>query len=58
VQEWKGSFAGAKAFCARRSIAQESFPIEKSITGLWNSATTSRITWMLSLSSCSRWERV
>src|SRR5215471_3614496 len=40
---------------ARCSITLESLPIEYSITGLANSAATSRMMWMLSASSARRW---
>lgn len=52
----KGMFAGANAFWASRSITMESLPPEKSSTGRSISATTSRITKMLSASSASRCE--
>ena len=45
-----GGLAGAKAFCARCSIALESLPIEYSMTGFLNSATASRMIWMASAS--------
>ena len=38
----KGIFPGKKAFCASRSITEESLPMEYSITGCENSATASR----------------
>ena len=53
----KGIGPGWKAFCARRSMTDESFPIEYSITGRSNSATTSRRMWMLSASRARRWSR-
>ena len=37
-------------------MTEESLPTEYSITGRSNSATTSRMTWMLSASSCIRCE--
>lgn len=49
-----GMLAGANAFWASRSITIESLPPEKSSTGRSISATTSRITKMLSASSASR----
>lgn len=52
----KGMLAGANAFWANRSMTMESLPPEKSSTGRSISATTSRITKMLSASSASRWE--
>ena len=57
VSTWssgKGKGPGAKAFCARRSITELSFPIEYIITGFSNSETASRRMWMLSASSCRR----
>ncbi|MNO71401.1 hypothetical protein D3C76_623170 [compost metagenome] len=49
-----GSLPGKNALRARCSITAESLPIEYSITGLSNSAATSRMIWMLSASSCFR----
>ena len=49
-----GIFPGKNAFCASRSITEESFPMEYSITGRANSATASRRMWMLSASSALR----
>ena len=40
-----------------RSMHIGSLPTENSMTGFSNSAATSRITWMLSCSSCCRWLR-
>ena len=51
-----GIRAGANAFSARRSMTIESLPPENSRTGRSNSATTSRMTKMLSASSASRCE--
>src|ERR1700722_16677596 len=50
-----GGFEGKKAFRARCSITPESLPIEYSITGLANSATTSRMMPMDSASRRFRW---
>src|SRR5215469_16123725 len=50
----KGSLPGKKAFCARRSITEESFPMEYNITGFANSAAASRRMKMLSASSARR----
>ncbi|MCY1413219.1 hypothetical protein D9M71_286460 [compost metagenome] len=49
-----GSLPGKNALRARCSITAESLPMEYSITGLSNSAATSRMMWMLSASSCFR----
>ncbi|CAI8871170.1 hypothetical protein EMIT0194MI4_30043 [Pseudomonas sp. IT-194MI4] len=49
-----GSLPGKNALRARCSITAESLPTEYSITGLSNSAATSRMMWMLSASSCFR----
>jgi hypothetical protein len=60
VSTWSsgnGSGAGANAFSASRTSTAESLPIEYSITGRSNSATTSRSTWRLSASSWRRCER-
>src|ERR1700722_14697845 len=46
-----GILPGKNAFWARRSITDESLPIEYSITGCANSAAASRRMWMLSDSS-------
>src|SRR5882724_6919073 len=46
-----GGFEGKNAFIARCNITPESFPIEYSITGLRNSAATSR---MMPMDSASR----
>jgi hypothetical protein len=50
VQQRERRRRRAKAFCARRSSTELSLPIEYSITGRSNSATTSRRMWMLSAS--------
>jgi hypothetical protein len=47
----------AKALRSRCSSTELSLPIEYSITGLRNSAATSRRMWMLSASRRSRWLR-
>src|SRR5690606_29904804 len=49
-----GSRPGKNALRARCSITAESLPMEYSITGLSNSAATSRMMWMLSASSSFR----
>lgn len=49
-----GSLPGKNALRAVCSITAESLPMEYSITGLSNSAATSRMMWMLSASSCFR----
>jgi hypothetical protein len=49
-----GIRAGWNAFSASRSITIESLPPENNNTGRSNSATTSRMTKMLSASSASR----
>src|SRR3989338_1967192 len=53
-----GNFAGRNAFSARRSITMESLPPENSSAGFLHSAATSRMMWMDSLSSASRWVKV
>ena len=50
-----GNRAGRNAFSAIRSMTIESFPPEKSKTGRSNSAATSRMMWIDSDSSSSRW---
>src|SRR5579872_2152022 len=50
----KGGFDGKKAFIARCSMTPESLPMEYSITGLRNSATTSRRMAIASASSLFR----
>jgi hypothetical protein len=50
-----GSFAGQKAFSARRSMTIESLPPENSSTGRSNSAATSRSTWIDSASWARTW---
>ena len=51
----KGILPGAKALRARCNSTEESFPTEYNMTGLSNSAATSRKMWMLSASSCFKW---
>src|SRR4051794_5138588 len=53
-----GSGPGKNAFCANRTMTLESLPIEYSITGRSNSATTSRRMWILSASRARKWERM
>src|SRR5688572_25974470 len=50
-----GGLPGWKAFSASCIITAESLPMEYSITGLSNSAATSRMMWIASASSCLRW---
>src|SRR6187399_935766 len=52
-----GNLPGRKAFSARRRSTIESLPPEKSSTGRSSSAATSRMMWIASDSSASRWER-
>jgi hypothetical protein len=53
----RGSLPGRKAFSARRSMQIESLPPEKRSTGLAHWPATSRMMWMASASSQSRWLR-
>ena len=53
----KGKRPGRNAFSARRSSTIESLPPLNSSTGLASSAATSRMTWIASDSSSSRWVR-
>ena len=57
VQQRERRLRGRERLAARCSITELSLPIEYSITGLSASATTSRMMWMLSASSRSRWVR-
>jgi hypothetical protein len=50
-----GNRPGRNAFSAMRSRTTESLPPLNSSTGRSNSAATSRMTWIASLSSASRW---
>jgi hypothetical protein len=50
-----GKRPGRKAFSARRSMTTESLPPENSSAGLLHSAATSRMMWIASDSSQSRW---
>ena len=52
-----GNRAGRNAFSARRSRTIESLPPENSSTGRSSSAATSRMMWIASASSASRWVR-
>ena len=52
-----GKRAGRKAFSARRRSTIESLPPEKRSTGRSRSAATSRMMWIASDSSASRWVR-
>ena len=60
VSTWSsgnGSLPGKKALRARCRRTDESLPIEYSITGRSNWATTSRMMWTASASNCRRWVR-
>ena len=50
-----GNLPGRKAFSARRNKTMESLPPENKRAGLLHSAATSRMIWMASDSSQSRW---
>ncbi len=52
-----GKRPGRNAFSASRSSTIESLPPENSSTGRSSSAATSRMMWIASASSASRWER-